>query len=367
MNGLAITIFVGQLPKLCGFSTDADGFVDELQAFVDGFPDRNPTALWLGLATLAVLLAAPAVHPDDPGGARRGHRRHGGHRRCSISTSRRSAPCREGLPSPALPWTSVERRRTDAGRRRRHHPGVAHRHHRHLDGVRGPTRRGGQARPGDDRHRLGQHRGRVLPGFRRVDEQLTHGGGRSVRREEPAHRSGRCRHGRAAAAVLQRAPQESPADRARRRRDRRGVLAGRPRDAAPLPRASAGVRSYLSLVATGGVVFFGVLQGILIAVVLSILLFFRRSWWPHGEVLGQIDGEAGWHSAHDGAVAEETPRHRSCSGGKRRCSSPTPACSASRCATSFANATHGGSSCSARRSPTSTSPRPTCWNSSTSS
>ena len=29
MNGLAITIIVGQLPKLFGFSTDADGFIDE--------------------------------------------------------------------------------------------------------------------------------------------------------------------------------------------------------------------------------------------------------------------------------------------------------------------------------------------------
>nr|WP_287379716.1 SulP family inorganic anion transporter [Candidatus Microthrix sp.] len=28
-------------------------------------------------------------------------------------------------------------------------------------------------------------------------------------------------------------------------------------------------------------------QGILVAVILSILLFFRRSWWPHGEVLGR--------------------------------------------------------------------------------
>ena len=27
MNGLGITIIVGQLPKLCGFSTDADGFI----------------------------------------------------------------------------------------------------------------------------------------------------------------------------------------------------------------------------------------------------------------------------------------------------------------------------------------------------
>ena len=32
MNGLGITIIVGQLPKLFGFSTDADGFLDEIEA-----------------------------------------------------------------------------------------------------------------------------------------------------------------------------------------------------------------------------------------------------------------------------------------------------------------------------------------------
>ena len=53
---------------------------------------------------------------------------------------------------------------------------------------------------------------------------------------------------------------------------------------------------WLSIVATAGVVFFGVLQGILIAVILSIVLFFRRSWWPHGEVLGHDDELEGWHS-----------------------------------------------------------------------
>ena len=42
MNGLAITIIVGQLPKLFGFSTDADGFFDEVQAFVDR-PRRRRT------------------------------------------------------------------------------------------------------------------------------------------------------------------------------------------------------------------------------------------------------------------------------------------------------------------------------------
>src|SRR4051795_2822352 len=34
MNGLAITIIVGQLPKLFGFSTDADSFVDEIREFL---------------------------------------------------------------------------------------------------------------------------------------------------------------------------------------------------------------------------------------------------------------------------------------------------------------------------------------------
>jgi MFS superfamily sulfate permease-like transporter len=32
-------------------------------------------------------------------------------------------------------------------------------------------------------------------------------------------------------------------------------------------------------------------------------MFFRRNWWPHGEVLGQVDGVEGWHSleGHPGA------------------------------------------------------------------
>ena len=63
----------------------------------------------------------------------------------------------------------------------------------------------------------------------------------------------------------------------------------------------------LSLAATAGVVFFGVLEGIALAVVLSILLFFRRSWWPHGEVLGRVDGQEGWHSVRAAPTAVEPP------------------------------------------------------------
>ena len=39
MNGLAITILIGQLPKLFGFSTDASGLIAEARAFVHGVAD----------------------------------------------------------------------------------------------------------------------------------------------------------------------------------------------------------------------------------------------------------------------------------------------------------------------------------------
>ena len=63
----------------------------------------------------------------------------------------------------------------------------------------------------------------------------------------------------------------------------------------------------LSLVASAGVIFLGVLQGILVAVVLSILLFFQRNWWPHGEVLGRVPGREGWHSDSQGDQIVEHP------------------------------------------------------------
>src|SRR3954465_404425 len=60
MNGLAITILVGQLPKLFGFSTDANGLVDETRAFVDGVRDGETVgaargAGLFGLATIMIL------------------------------------------------------------------------------------------------------------------------------------------------------------------------------------------------------------------------------------------------------------------------------------------------------------------------
>jgi ABC-type uncharacterized transport system ATPase subunit len=47
---------------------------------------------------------------------------------------------------------------------------------------------------------------------------------------------------------------------------------------------------WLSLVALLGVAVFGALEGIVVAIALSVGNFVRRAWRPHDAVLGRIDG-----------------------------------------------------------------------------
>src|ERR1700751_2834041 len=58
MNGLALTILVGQLPKLFGFSTDANGLIAEARAFVNGVSagDAVGAAVGVGLGSLGAIL-----------------------------------------------------------------------------------------------------------------------------------------------------------------------------------------------------------------------------------------------------------------------------------------------------------------------
>ena len=114
--------------------------------------------------------------------------------------------------------------------------------------------------------------------------------------------------------------------------------------------------------------FFGVLEGIVVAIVLAILhvlppqlVAARRGARP-----ASTDVE-GWHSIDGLRRRRPSCPASSSTAGRRRCSSPTPACSASRSAAWSASASRGGSCCSARRSPTSTSPPPRCSSSSTTS
>ena len=58
MNGLALTILISQLPKLCGFSVDADGLLPEAAAFVRGVANGEVVgiAVAVGAAALALIL-----------------------------------------------------------------------------------------------------------------------------------------------------------------------------------------------------------------------------------------------------------------------------------------------------------------------
>jgi high affinity sulfate transporter 1 len=61
----------------------------------------------------------------------------------------------------------------------------------------------------------------------------------------------------------------------------------------------------LAVAAFVGVVAFGVLAGIGIAIALSIGNVFRRAWWPYETVLGRAPGLAGYHDVHNHPDAEE--------------------------------------------------------------
>jgi len=67
LAGLAIVIFVGQLPKLFGFSTDADGLVAEVVAFVRGLDMTNAWALGIGLLSLGIIIGLQRLAPRVPG------------------------------------------------------------------------------------------------------------------------------------------------------------------------------------------------------------------------------------------------------------------------------------------------------------
>src|SRR5205809_5468941 len=69
MNGLALTILVGQLPKLFGFSVEGDGFIAELTGFVKGLANGETVAaaVAVGALALAVILAFQTWLPRVPG------------------------------------------------------------------------------------------------------------------------------------------------------------------------------------------------------------------------------------------------------------------------------------------------------------
>jgi len=67
LAGLAVVIVVGQLPKLFGFSVDANGFFDELVAFWKNLDSTNLWALTIGLVDVALIFILNRRRSRVPG------------------------------------------------------------------------------------------------------------------------------------------------------------------------------------------------------------------------------------------------------------------------------------------------------------
>ena len=68
MNGLALTILIGQLPKLFGFKVEADGLIGEITGFAKGLANGEavPAAAAVGIAGIAVILVLQRWLPKVP-------------------------------------------------------------------------------------------------------------------------------------------------------------------------------------------------------------------------------------------------------------------------------------------------------------
>ena len=68
MNGLALTILVGQLPKLFGFKVEANGFLGELTGFVKGLANGEavPAAAMVGIVGIVLILVLQRWLPKVP-------------------------------------------------------------------------------------------------------------------------------------------------------------------------------------------------------------------------------------------------------------------------------------------------------------
>ena len=296
MNGLAITIIVGQLPKLFGFSTDADGFVDEIRAFIEHLDRTELAALAIGVGVLVVLVLLPRVSKTVPAvlvamvGA------------VVVSAvlgladeiaTVGSLP--SGLPSPEFPWTKL----SDVGPLLIAAAGIT------LVSLTDTiatssafaAKRGDEVDP--DQEMIGIGVANVAAGMVQGFAVSTSGSRTAVAEQSGAKSQLTGIVGAGLVGVLLLFLNDLLADLPQSALAAVVIAAALSLlDIPALVRYWTVRRSavVLSVIASLGVIFVGVLEGIVIAIFLAVLLFFRRSWWPHGAVLGELDGHDGWHS-----------------------------------------------------------------------
>jgi high affinity sulfate transporter 1 len=306
MNGLAITIIVGQLPKLFGFSTEGDTFIDDFVAFFQNLDQTNTTTLLVGLGTLALLVGLPYVSKKIPAilVAVVAATVVSAVFALSAEGVKTVGELPSGLPTPAFPWTNA----SDLAMLAAAAAGIV------LVSLTDTiaTSSSFAARRGDE---VNADREMIAVGASNLGAGLFQGFAISVSssRTAVAEQAGAKTQltGLVGAGLvivmlvvipglLKDLPQTALAAVV--------IMAAVSLADVAVLRRFAHVRKtalFLSLVATTGVVFFGVLEGILIAAILSILLFFRRSWWPPGAVLGYVPELDSWHDVERYPDAEK--------------------------------------------------------------
>ena len=310
MNGLALTILVGQLPKLFGFKVDAEGFIGELAGFFKGLADGEAVAASaaVGIAGIVVILVLQRWLPKIPAvlvavvltiaaTSVLGLAEHG----VSLVGE---------LPSGFPPLTIPDIRLSDLGPLFAGAVGIAlvsladtistssvfaARTGRQIDG---------------NGEMLGIGVANLAAGLFQGFPVSTSGSRTAV-----AERSGaRTQFTGVTGAVLiilmivfvpglfRNLPQPVLA----------AVVITASLSLADIPGTMRLWRQrraefLLSIAAFLGVVLLGVLPGIGIAVGLSILNVFRRAWWPYETVLGRVEGLEGYHDRHSYPASRQLP------------------------------------------------------------
>jgi high affinity sulfate transporter 1 len=308
LNGLAVTIIVGQLPKLFGFSTDGGSFVHEVAEFFRHIDETSAATLTVGLAALVVLLILPRFTRKVPAvlvavvgativSAAADLAAHG------VATVG-SLP--RGIPVPALPWTSWH----DVGPLLVGAVGITLVSMTDTIATASSfaTRRGDEVDA--NREMIGVGAANVGAGFLQGFAVSVSGSRTAVADQAGAQTQLAGIVGAGFVVLLLVAFNDLVADLPQAALAAVVITAAMSLADLRALRRYAAVRPsslMISLAASAGVIFWGVLQGIVLAIILAVVLFFRRSWSPNGVVLGEVPHLPGWHSTRDFPMALERP------------------------------------------------------------
>jgi high affinity sulfate transporter 1 len=307
INGLAVVIVVSQLPKLCGFSTDAEGVASEVRAFITHFDDASGIATLVGLSCVATLFVLPMVTRRIPAILV-----------VIVAATALSAVVNldehgvptvgglpQGLPRPQVPWTGVGDvvpllvaavgitlvSLTDT---------IA-------TSASFAARRGDRVDPNQEM--IGVGCSNVAAGFFQGFAVSSSASRTAVAEQSGAKSQVTGLVGAGSVVVLLVFLNGLLADLPQSTLGAVVIVAATSLvDVRSLRRYWRVRRSafFLSLAASAGVIIFGVLPGIILAISLSILLFFRSNWWPHGEVLSRRRSGT-WHATTSAGEGEALP------------------------------------------------------------